>query len=173
MNKSLAALVVALTLLCPAAYSKSPATQSFTEPNIKNFIRSWYRSTNDHRPKEELLAFLDERVEFLYPNHPKPLVGKRAFLDWYADALVHYFDETHTIERWKSFKIEGDTATVSVVVRWEYRTWKPGDAKSEYHANIAHQRWEIRRDPADGRFKIVKKAVESFESTAPIYAVAQ
>ncbi len=171
MKKYIILITVALSLIVLPAQSKSEPSLSFTEANIKNFILSWYHSTNDHRPQEELLAFLDDRVEFLYPNRPAPLIGKQAFLDWYADALNQYFDETHTIEKWKTFKIERDTAVVSLVVRWEYRTWKPGEAKSQYHANIAHQRWEIRRDPKDGRFKTMKKSVESFEPTAPIYAV--
>lgn len=145
----------------------------FREDTIKNFILSWYGGTNDHVPKEKLLAFLSEEVEFFYPDRPAPVIGKKAFVDWYENALKNYFDETHYIEKWKSIEIRGERAEVAVVVRWEYRTWKPGEAKSEYHANLAHQRWEIGRDATDGRFVILKKIVEQFDATAPIFGVGQ
>ena len=170
MKKYLVILLFIFAGISSSSYAQQPPAD-FTEPNLKNFILSWYHSTNDHLPKEVLLPFLDEKVEFIYPDTPKPVIGKQAFLDWYARALDQYFDETHTIEKWKSIEIKGDHASVSLVVRWEYRTWKTGEARSEYHANLAHQRWEIQRNPADGSFKTIKKTVESFEPTAPIYQV--
>lgn len=169
MKKYLLILLLSFVFGAPSIQAEAPS--DFTEPNLKNFILSWYHSTNDHLPKEDLLRFLDDNVEFIYPDTPKPVVGKQAFLDWYARALDQYFDETHTIEKWKSIEIKGDHATVSLVVRWEYRTWKTGEARSQYQANLAHQRWEIQRNPADGSFKTMKKIVESFEKTAPIYEV--
>ncbi len=173
MKKSFFVVLLFFVAMGTKGMAQTGSQGEFREDTVKNFILSWYNGTNEHVPKEQLLVFLSDEVEFRYPNRPEPLFGKPAFLDWYADVLVRFFDETHSVENWKLIEIKGDRAEVEVVVRWEYRTWKVGDAHSEYRANLTHQRWQIGRDAKDGRFYILKKFVEKFEPTAPIFEVGR
>ncbi|MEI6034257.1 MAG: hypothetical protein WCS65_08285 [Verrucomicrobiae bacterium] len=163
--------LLALALSASAAFAQPAQPAGLSSEQLKNFILTWYQHTNDHHPVEELFGMMSDDVEFYYPDSPKPFTGKQSFQDWYANALKTYFDETHYVENWKDITIDGNKATVQLVVRWEYRTWKPGDAVSKYHANLAHQRLEISRSPDDGRLLIRKKAVEKFEVAAPIFGV--
>jgi len=147
-----------------AATNLSPLTAEM----VKNVVLCWYEGTNDHKPPGNLLALLTDDVEMRYPYIEKPFTGKEAFSAWYADVLMKYFDETHNVESW-DIKVDGQLAKVAVVVRWERRAWKPGEATSHYEAFISHQRLELVRSPVDGSIRIQKKVVESFEKTAPVY----
>ncbi|NTU67535.1 MAG: nuclear transport factor 2 family protein [Chlorobiaceae bacterium] len=138
------------------------------EAMVKNVLLGWYAGTNDHKPVDQLLAYLADDVQMYYPDSPKPFTGKPAFAAWYADALVKYFDETHKIES-IDIKLDGGTARIIIVVRWEFRAWKPGDAQSHYQAYLSHQRIELEKSAVDGRVLIKKKIVDAFEKTVPLY----
>lgn len=138
-----------------------------TERMVRNIVLTWYASTNVHRPVEELECLLDEKVEMRYPNQAAPLIGKAAFRTWYADVLDRYFDETHEVESW-NIDLDGRNASAVVIVRWEARSWRRGEARSRYEAHLSRQRFGIERSEADGRARITLKFVETFEKTAPI-----
>ena len=158
-------VVAALLLAAIPAFAGQPA---LTAAMVKNAILAWYAGTNDHRPVAELLPFLADDVEMRYPDRPDPFTGKEVFKDWYANALKSYFDETHHIEAC-DIKVDGDTATASVIVRWERRTWEPGAATSKYSASLSYQTIVFARDPANGRLTIRKKIVDKFEPAAPVF----
>ena len=69
--------------------------------------------------------------------------------------------------------ISGNKATVKLIVRWERREWKPGEARSRYVANLAWQTYDLVRDPDTGRISVSAKIVGKFLPTAPIYGVSQ
>lgn len=139
-----------------------------TEDAVRNVVLSWYRSTNEHLPVEQVELQLSPDVEMRYPNRDEPLVGRAAFRSWYADVLSRYFDETHEVEKW-DLALEPTRATVIVLVRWETRSWNVGAARSEYRAYLSSQRFliELRKD---GRVEIAAKIAETFEPTTPKYA---
>jgi len=155
-----------VTALHPAVAATSQPP--LTEDMVKNVILGWYEGTNDHKPVEDLLVFLADDVEMRYPDTASSFIGKEAFSAWYAKVLTTCFDETHKVESW-DIKVEGQIVRVAVVVRWERREWKQGDALSHYKAAITHQHLELVRSSADGRLLIRKKIVDSFEKTAPVY----
>jgi hypothetical protein len=161
-------LLPAALLLATAAAAAAQQPPPLDEAMIRNVILTWYTGTNDHHPVEELLPLLADDVEMRYPNRPEPFTGKDAFKEWYADVLKTYFDETHHIEACQ-IKVDGNTATASVIVRWERRTWENGAAKSQYAASLSYQTIAFARDPATGRITIRKKSVDKFEPTAPIF----
>ena len=166
ISRAAAVLMLAAATLCPAA--TFAATPLLDRAMVQNALLGWYAGTNDHKPVEQLLKYLADDVQMYYPDSPKPITGKEAFVAWYANALVHYFDETHQIES-IDIRIEGRKATVAVVVRWECRMWAPGDAKSSYQAFLSHQRVEFEKSAADGRLLMTKKFVDALEKTAPLY----
>jgi hypothetical protein len=143
---------------------------SLTPARVKNIVLTWYSSTNEHRPVADFETMLSEDVQMSYPNHPEPITGRAAFRDWYAGVLKVYFDETHEVESW-DIKIEENRAVAVVIVRWEYRSWPEGAARSKYEAFLSRQRFEIERSTVDGRVYIRKKNVETFEKTAPLYGI--
>ena len=141
-----------------------------TEKMARNIVLTWYSSTNEHRPVDECENLLSEDVQMTYPNTKEPLVGRAGFRKWYADVLNKYFDETHEVESW-NVKLDSNQATAVVVVRWEARSWPAGIARSKYEAFLSRQRFEIQRSAEDGRAYILRKDVETFERTAPIYGI--
>lgn len=167
-NTFLTALFLTALLRLPTAAEPPP----LTEEAVKNLMLSWFAATNDHRPVEELLPYLTDDVEMRYPDAPAAFVGKDAFRKWYASALSAYFDETHKVEFWNA-KVDGQRASVELVVRWERRMWKAGEARSRYEASLSRQVVEVVRSPVDGGIKICKKAVVSFDRTAPVFDVGR
>lgn len=144
--------------------------KAFDEENIRHIILTWYSSTNDHRPIQELVTMLSEKVEMRYPNSPEPVMGHEGFRKWYEDVLGKYFDETHKVESWK-ISMENLTAVAEVTVRWECRSWKVGRARSSYKAYLSKQYFEIERIPDTGAALITKKIVKTFDRTTPLYGI--
>jgi hypothetical protein len=138
----------------------------------RKVVLTWYNGTNEHRPVAAIEVLLADNVEMFYPNRPSAFVGIQAFREWYAGVLQQFFDETHEVEWWE-IKLNGSSASVTVIVRWEARQWTVGLARSSYEAHLSRQHFQIERFPENGRVVITKKIVEIFESTAPIYGVGQ
>lgn len=141
-----------------------------TEEMVRKVVLTWYSGTNEHRPVEDLTVLLADDVEMRYPNTPDTFTGHDAFKRWYADVLGRFFDETHEVQSF-DITLDGNSATALVVVRWEWRSWTVGAARSVYQAVLSRQRIEVGRSPKDGRVLIRKKIVETFEKTAPIFGV--
>lgn len=167
--KMLLPYVLSATLAMGSLQGATPQPPPLTPDMARHVVLTWYAGTNDHKPVEQLLMLLADDVEMRYPNRDQAFTGKGAFREWYADVLGQYFDETHQVEAW-DIQVEGPKARVKVVVRWERRSWKPREARSRYEASLSKQSLELVRSP-DGRLLIHKKIVETFEPTAPIFAV--
>lgn len=165
-------LPLALTFLFPA-FSLQSSPHQLTEDKVRNVILGWFATTNEHRPVEELLSFADENIEFRYPNLAETQKGHEALQAWYEGILQWAFDETHEVVDWQSIEIDGNRATVKLLVRWERREWKVGDAYSRYLANFSWQTYELAMDPQTGRILVTKKTVDRYEPVAPIYQPAQ
>lgn len=149
------------------------ADNPFTEEKVRNIILGWFATTNEHRPTEELLAFADENIEIRYPNLPAAQKGHEALRAWYEDIMKWAFDETHEVVDWQSIAIDGNRAVVKLLVRWERREWKVGEAHSRYLANFSWQTYELERDPQTGRILVTKKSVDKYEPVAPVHQPAQ
>ena len=172
MKMTIAILALLLQILAAPALADETA-KPLTETMVKNVILNWYFVTNEHRPVEELMVLASDDIKFLYPDGSGNQQGHAALRAWYEDALSRYFDETHAIEKWEEIMISGNKATVKLIVRWERREWKPGEARSRYVANLAWQTYDLVRDPDTGRISVSAKIVGKFLPTAPIYGVSQ
>ena len=172
MKALFAALALLLQLLIMPAFA-GEAAKLLTEAMVKNVVLNWYDVTNEHRPVAELLSLATDDIEFSYPDSAANQRGHAALRAWYEDVLPKYFDETHAIENWQEIKISGNQAKVKLIVRWERREWKPGDAHSRYLANLAWQSYDLVRDPDTGRIAVSAKSVGKFLPTAPIYGTSR
>ena len=172
MKALFAALALLLQLLIMPAFA-GEAAKPLTEAMVKNVVLNWYDVTNEHRPVAELLSLATDDIEFSYPDSAANQRGHAALRAWYEDVLPKYFDETHAIENWQEIKISGNQAKVKLIVRWERREWKPGDAHSRYLANLAWQSYDLVRDPDTGRIAVSAKSVGKFLPTAPIYGTSR
>jgi hypothetical protein len=75
--------------------------------------------------------------------------GFEGFKGWYDRVIGIFFDEVHTLKEVNP-TIEGDTATVKVVVNWQASVWNPPAPNSERIKLDAYQTWEVIRS-AEGK----------------------
>lgn len=139
----------------------STVTTPLTETEINELADKWYKALDIHAPVEELHAMLlDEGNEMVWPEGPTH--GHAEFTGWYERVTRIFFDEVHTLKKVEP-KIDGDTATVEVVVNWQAKIWKPPAPKSEWLGFDAYQTWEVVRSPETGKAVIKRYVVDKLE----------
>lgn len=122
-----------------------------TGSEISVFVAQWYRRLDIHAPMVDMLPMLSRSdLEMRFPEGVyKGLAG---FESWYQNVIRNFFDEVHTVKEIKA-NIQGDTAAVKVVVKWEASRWRPPEAASERIVMDAYQTWSM---------------VSSFETGQPV-----
>lgn len=124
--------------------------QQLTEDAIRTFAAQWYAALDEHIPLAEVLPFLTEDMELKVPEDT--FLGHEGFGRWY-DAVTHrFFDEVHTVTKVAPV-IEGDRATVQVLVNWQAKIWNPPAAKSEWLGFDADQTWTVVAGPKGPQIK--------------------
>lgn len=114
--------------------------QKLTEDAIRTFAGNWYTALDRHVPLAEVLPMLAEDLEFKVPEDT--FIGHDGFARWY-EAVTHlFFDEVHTVTEVEPV-VEGDRATVRVLVNWQAKVWKPPAARSEWLGFDADQTWIV------------------------------
>lgn len=126
---------------------------------IRELADEWYVALDRHAPLEKVLEFLvDEGLEMRFPEGT--MRGHTGFATWY-DAVTHrFFDEQHTLTKVDAH-IEGDEASVDVLVNWQARMWTPPGATSEWLGFDADQTWIVVPDPEGDGIKIKTYIVNS------------
>jgi len=118
---------------------KSP----FSESNIKEFVAAWYRALDFHVPIAEAYAFLaDDGLNMLFPDGD--IRDFNSFKTWYDRVTNLFFDENHYVQT-VAMRIEGDEATLDVVVGWQASWWVAPEAKSKRVSMDATQCWTVRK----------------------------
>ena len=121
--------------------SERPA-RALTEQGIREFVAAWYRALDVHVPLQEAYSFLTERG--LRMDFPDGAIRDfPTFKTWYERVTNLFFDENHYVQTVDS-KIEGDLATVNILVGWQASFWQAPEAKSRRTSMDATQRWTIR-----------------------------
>jgi ketosteroid isomerase-like protein len=136
-----------------------------TEDEVTEFVRAWYLDLLDiHAPVDRLLSQLDgENVVMRLPE--VTLQGLDAFKDWYQRIVTTFFDEVHDIKE-LSVSVDGDRASVKLLVNWQAKVWVPPAAKSQWIGFDAAQTWDVRRSPTTGKPVIVVYGVDKFTPMA-------
>jgi hypothetical protein len=131
-----------------------------TNESIEKLATDWYRKLDVHAPMVELLPLLiDEGLEMVFPE--ATVYGYAGFEGWFQRVIRIFFDEVHTLKTVES-TINGDTASVKVVVKWEASVWNAPEAYSKRITLDAFQTWEVKAGE-DGRALITKYTVDGLE----------
>ncbi|NJP05406.1 MAG: hypothetical protein HC837_07190 [Chloroflexaceae bacterium] len=133
---------------------------TLTDAEIQTFVVDWYRKLDVHVPMVEILPLLaDADLEMHFPE--VIVRGHVDFEAWYQRVIRTFFDELHEVKQ-LDVTIEGNTATVHVVVQWEASFWHPPDAESKQIVVDAYQHWVLQRSPQTGKPMIVTYIVDKF-----------
>ncbi len=132
-----------------------------TQEEVRSLAKEWYLKLDVHAPMVELLPMLlDKGLEMRFPE--ATLYGHGQFEGWYQGVIRIFFDEVHDLKE-VTAKLNGDTASVKVVVNWQCRRWKPPAAKSEWLGFDAYQTWEVKRSPDTGKAVIAIYKVDELK----------
>ena len=118
---------------------------ALTLPEIKNFVAAWYLALDQHAPIEacnSMLADADKGLRVIFPDGD--ITDLDSFKKWYDRVTNIFFDENHNVASVEA-QINGDEATLDVVVAWQASWWEPPSAKSKRTSMDATQRWTVRK----------------------------
>ena len=132
---------LAPTLEAPAKNGNGHAP--ITAEQINALVAAWYLALDQHDPIENCYALLaDEGLVMRFPDGD--IRDHASFKKWYDRVINLFFDENHIVQSVRPV-IDGDEATVDVVVGWQASWWVAPAAKSKRVSMDATQRWVVRR----------------------------
>lgn len=118
---------------------------ALTLPEIQKFVAAWYLALDQHAPIEtcnQMLADADKGLRVIFPDGD--ITDLASFKKWYDRVTNIFFDENHNVASVQA-QINGDEATLDVVVAWQASWWEPPSAKSKRTSMDATQRWTVRK----------------------------
>ncbi|WP_192579316.1 hypothetical protein [Dyadobacter aurulentus] len=131
-----------------------------TQESIKELAIDWYKKLDVHVPMVEVLPLLaDAELEMVFPE--VTIYGYAGFEGWFQRVIRIFFDEVHTVKLVEP-EINGDRATVKVVVQWEASVWNAPEPFSKRIKCDAFQTWEVKLNDA-GKVVITKYVVDGLE----------
>ena len=89
-----------------------------------------------------MLADADKGLRVIFPDGD--ITDLASFKKWYDRVTNIFFDENHNVASVQA-QINGDEATLDVVVAWQASWWEPPSAKSKRTSMDATQRWTVRK----------------------------
>jgi len=117
-------------------------SEPITQEQIKTFVVAWYRALDNHDPIEQMYDLLaDEGLNIQFPDGD--IRDRASFKKWYDRVTNLFFDENHYVQTVEA-TINGDEATVDIVVGWQASWWEPPTAKSKRVSMDATQRWTVK-----------------------------
>jgi hypothetical protein len=130
-----------------------------TQEAIETVAKDWYQKLDVHVPMVSLLPSLaDEELEMVFPE--VTVYGHAGFEGWYQRVIRLFFDEVHTVKSVESV-IEGNKATVKVVVQWEASVWNAPEPSSKRIVADAYQTWNVKLN-AQNKIVVTKYVVDDF-----------
>ena len=130
-----------------------------TNESIQELAATWYKKLDVHAPMVEVLPMLaDKELEMVFPE--ATIYGWAGFEGWFQRVIRIFFDEVHTLKE-VTPTIDGDKATVKVIVKWEASVWNAPEANSKRIIGDAYQTWEM--GVIDGKTVITKYVVDGLE----------
>lgn len=137
-----------------------------TEAEIRHFVAAWYEALDFHVPIEQAYALLaDEGLNMQFPDGD--IRDYDSFKQWYDRVTNIFFDENHFVNQ-VDIQLEGERATLNIIVGWQASWWQPPAAKSKRVAMDATQRWTVVRS-GKNRFGMV---IESYNATVEPFKYA-
>ncbi|MDB5242652.1 MAG: hypothetical protein JWP57_3277 [Spirosoma sp.] len=129
--------------------------------SIDQLAKDWYHKLDIHVPMVELLPLLaDAELEMIFPE--ATVYGHAGFEGWYQRVIRIFFDEVHTVKSTES-TIDGDTATVKVVVQWEASVWNAPEPYSKRIKLDAYQTWKVAYLPETAKTVVTSYSVDELK----------
>jgi hypothetical protein len=156
-------------------------SEPFSDDNLKAFAAAWYLALDNHAPTEELVSYLTDDVQMIFPE--KTLTGGASdFKAWYAGGkyvdgssapgvINIFFDENHnvvSVEPAAGASRSGDQINVNVVVAWQASWFVAPATKAKRTSLDATQAWVIKKSNKN-RFGIV---ISSYNAMSAPFAYA-
>lgn len=136
-------------------------SKNLTNLELNELVFTWYKKLDVHAPVEDVLPLLiSDGLEMRFPEGT--LTSIDAFKEWYSVVTNKFFDETHNMKM-LNFEINGEEATVKLVVNWQAKVWNPPAAKSKWLGFDAYQTWIVKRDPATGKAVVATYIVDKLD----------
>lgn len=108
---------------------------SFNEQKVLDVLHAWYDGFDTHAPIDRYRGLLAAGDIFI-DLPPEPKTDFDSFSAWYEENNRTFFDGKHTLKR-IDVTLENDQAVAVIPMRWDVRTWTPGDANStELHLDM-------------------------------------
>ncbi len=153
--------------------------QLYSSENLNAFATAWYLALDNHAPTDELVAFLSDEVQMVFPE--KTLPKLQDFKAWYEGGTCSddselpgviniFFDESHNLV---SIDVSEGTADdeqieVSVMVAWQASWFVKPATKARRTSMDATQSWKLA--PSDkNRFGFV---ITSYNAVAKPFQYA-
>lgn len=134
---------------------------ALTQLEVNDLVYTWYKKLDVHAPVEEVLPLLSsEGPEMRFPEATIRTIDE--FKGWYKKVTNLFFDEIHAMKM-LNIDLNGESATVKLVVNWQAHVWNPPAAKSKWLGFDALQTWIIKRDKNTGKAVIGTYIVDKLD----------
>ena len=135
--------------------------EKLTQLEVNKLVYEWYKQLDVHAPVENLLPLLlSTGPEMKFPEATLKTIEE--FKGWYKKVTNLFFDEIHDMKM-LNIDLEGEQATVTLVVNWQTKVWNPPAAKSKWMGFDARQTWIVKRDPKTKKAVIATYIVDGLD----------
>ncbi|NET02622.1 MAG: nuclear transport factor 2 family protein [Sphaerospermopsis sp. SIO1G1] len=121
---------------------------AFTQAELEEFAKAWYKKLDVHDPLEEYRPLLTEDVELQFPE--ATVTGFEGYSGWYNKVINIFFDEVHTVKEVKIVDPNPEATVIKVVVKWEASVWNAPEPYSKRIVLDAYQTWTVKRSTSTG-----------------------
>jgi len=141
-------------------------TTTMNEASIAKFVAAWFQALDFHVPIEQAYGLLSsDNLRMHFPDGE--ITDFDTFKQWYDRVTNLFFDENHYVNEVKA-SIDGDVATLDILVGWQASMWEPPQPKSRRVSMDATQIWTVRASEQNS-FGMV---IESYNATAAPFVYA-
>jgi len=128
---------------------------------VDRLVYDWYKKLDVHAPVDEIVPLLASKgLEMRFPEGTYRTLDE--FRSWYSRVTNLFFDEVHNMKMLNQ-ELDGENATVKLVVNWQAHVWTPPAAKSNWLGFDAHQTWLVKRDERTGKAVIASYIVDALD----------
>jgi hypothetical protein len=138
-----------------------------SQAEVYDLIYDWFRKLTIKDSLDDMITMLDQKdLEMKFPE--RTLRNLEDFKDWFHTVTHLFFDQIHELKL-VTVDIEGDEASIHLIVNWQARTWTPPAGFSEWQGWLIKQDWIVRRSSETGKAVIHRYAVLHLDPMNPVH----
>jgi hypothetical protein len=128
------------------------SNEPITESEVKSFVRRWFQNLDIFQEDDNnLLALVTESLKIETPEEVLP------FETW-CQVITRFKKPIHDVKALE-IKIDGDSASIKLIVRWE-RSDSKAKNPEERESSYAAQTWTVIRSQHDQELRIAAYKVD-------------